>query len=156
MDLKILTYPHQLLTQKTKPVKSFEKNLIEIVNQMKKIMLANNGVGLAANQVGLNLSLFIARPKEKFYVFVNPSIVSHSEEEIKEEGCLSLPNKWGLVKRYNKVKINYQDLRGRKKTLKASGLLAHIIQHEVDHLNGLLFIDKALEIMDLNQNSHNG
>jgi peptide deformylase len=156
MDLKILTYPHQLLTQKTKPVKSFEKNLIEIVNQMKKIMLANNGVGLAANQVGLNLSLFIARPKEKFYVFVNPSIVSYSEEEIKEEGCLSLPNKWGLVKRYNKVKINYQDLRGRKKTLKASGLLAHIIQHEVDHLNGLLFIDKALEIMDLNQNSHNG
>jgi len=156
MDLKILIYPHQLLTQKTKPVKSFEKNLIEIVNQMKKIMLANNGVGLAANQVGLNLSLFIARPKEKFYVFVNPSIVSYSEEEIKEEGCLSLPNKWGLVKRYNKVKINYQDLRGRKKTLKASGLLAHIIQHEVDHLNGLLFIDKALEIMDLNQNNNNG
>lgn len=149
MNLKIFTYPNKILKIKTKSIELFDNKLYEIVTQMKKIMLENNGVGLAANQVGLDLSLFIARPKEKFYIFINPEIIEQKEEEIKEEGCLSLPNKWGLVKRFNKIKIKYQDLKGKKKTLKTSGLLAHIIQHEIDHLNGILFIDKALEIYNL-------
>jgi peptide deformylase len=151
MDYNILIYPNNFLRRKTKPVEIFDSQLIKIVDQMKKIMLANKGVGLAANQIGLNISLFVARPKEKFYIFINPEIIDQKEEELKEEGCLSLPNKWGLVKRFKEVKISYQDLRGKRRKLKTSGLLAHIIQHEIDHLNGKLFIDQALEVYDLTE-----
>ncbi|MCS7183782.1 MAG: peptide deformylase [Patescibacteria group bacterium] len=145
----ILTYPNNFLKKKTKSVNYFDKNLNEIVKKMKKIIVENNGVGLAANQIGLDMALFVARPKDKFYIFINPKILKGWEEEVKEEGCLSLPNKWGLVKRFNKIYLEYQDMRGKKKKLKTSGLLAHIIQHEVDHLNGILFINKAIEIYDL-------
>jgi peptide deformylase len=150
---KIILYPNDILKKKTKNVVNFDKSLNNIINNMKKIMVLNSGVGLAANQVGLELSLFIAKPKDKFYVFINPEIISFKDEEIKEEGCLSIPNKWGIVKRYNEVKIKFYDLRGRKHTLKTKGLLAHIIQHEIDHLNGILFIEKALEVYDINSDN---
>jgi peptide deformylase len=150
---KIILYPNDILKKKTQNVVNFDKSLNNIINKMKKIMVLNSGVGLAANQVGLELSLFIAKPKDKFYVFINPEIISFKDEEIKEEGCLSIPNKWGIVKRYNEVKIKFYDLRGRKHTLKTKGLLAHIIQHEIDHLNGILFIEKALEVYDINSDN---
>ncbi|GIW66246.1 MAG: peptide deformylase [Candidatus Parcubacteria bacterium] len=145
----ILTYPNRFLKIKTKGVFEFNKDLIKIINEMKKIMVEYQGVGLAANQIGLDLSLFIAKPKEKFYVFINPNIISYEDEEIKEEGCLSIPHKWGLVKRFKRIKVEYQDIKGKKKKSNFSGLLSHIIQHEVDHLNGILFIDKAIEIYEI-------
>ena len=147
--MNLIYYPNKILKTKTKKVKTFDKNLSNIIKEMKELMVKNNGVGLAANQVGLDLSLFIAKPKDKFYIFINPEIILTEEEEIKEEGCLSIPEKWGLVKRYKKIKIQYQDIKGKTKKLKTSGLLAHIIQHEIDHLNGVLFIDKAIEIYNL-------
>ncbi|GIW65869.1 MAG: peptide deformylase [Candidatus Parcubacteria bacterium] len=147
--MNLIYYPNKILKIKTKKVEAFDKNLSNIIKEMKELMVKNNGVGLAANQVDLDLSLFIAKPKDKFYIFINPEIMLAEEEEIKEEGCLSIPNKWGLVKRYKKIKIQYQDIKGKKRTLKASGLLAHIIQHEIDHLSGILFIDKAIEIYNL-------
>jgi peptide deformylase len=142
----------QLLRKKAALVKSFDQNLKKTIAEMKKTLLGTNGVGLAANQVGVDLSLFIAKPKNKFYVFINPVIEVFGEPVLMEEGCLSLSGKWGYLERYPEVKINYQDVWGKKKTLRAKGLLAQIIQHEVDHLNGLLFIDKAKEVFDISKN----
>ena len=119
---------------------------------MKEIMVKESGIGLSANQIGIDLAIFIAKPKDKFYVFINPEIIETKGEELKEEGCLSIANKYGIVKRAKEVKIKYQTLSRKEKTMKAKGLLAHIIQHEYDHLKGILFIDKAVEIYDINSN----
>ena len=142
----------KILRQKTKRVEIFDKNLKELINSMKKILIKYGGLGIAANQVGIDLSIFIAKPKDKFYVFINPELIEGKNETIKEEGCLSIDNLWGLVKRFEEIKIKYQNIEGKTKTLKAKGLLAHIIQHEIDHLNGILFIDKAIEIYKISEN----
>lgn len=142
----------KILREKTKRVEVFNKELKDLINQMKKILTKYNGLGLAANQIGVDLSVFIAKPKDKFYVFINPELIETKKEAIKEEGCLSIDNVWGLVKRFEEVKIKFQNTEGKIKTLKAKGLLAHIIQHEIDHLNGVLFIDKAIEIYKIENN----
>jgi len=141
-----------ILRKKTKKVEIFDKKLKDIVNIMKRVLVKYGGLGLAGNQIGFDLSIFIAKPKDKFYVFINPELIEGKKETVKEEGCLSIENAWGLVKRFEEVKIKYQNLEGKTKTLKAKGLLAHIIQHEIDHLNGLLFIDKAIEIYKVENN----
>jgi len=147
--MEILQYPNELLKKPTKKVEKIDKNIRKIINEMKKIMVKEGGIGLSANQIGYDLSIFIAKPKEKFYVFINPEIIEGKKPSLKEEGCLSLKNKWGFVERFEEVKIKYRDLRGKTKTLKAKGLLAHIIQHEIDHLNGILFIEKAKDIYEI-------
>lgn len=152
MDLIKFPEFNHILRKKTRKVEFFDKEIKKIVNEMKKIVTKYNGVGLAANQIGIDLSIFIAKPKNKFYVFINPEIIEGKKETVKEEGCLSIENKWGFVKRFEEVKIKYQDIKGKTRTLKAKGLLAHIIQHEIDHLNGVLFIDKALEIYEIESN----
>ncbi len=152
MSMSIITYPNQILREKTQKVEKIDKNIKKLINEMKKIMLQNNGVGLAANQIGINLSIFVAYDyeKEKFYTFINPNIIKFlGQEKIMDEGCLSIPDKWGQVKRYEGVVIEYEDLFGKKKKLRVNGLLAQIIQHEIDHLNGILFIDKTKNIIDL-------
>ncbi|MEK7673964.1 MAG: peptide deformylase [Patescibacteria group bacterium] len=148
-DSEIVKIGNPLLRKKTAKVVKFDKNLRDTVQKMKEIMIANNGVGISANQVGLNIQVSIARPKDKFYVFINPEITPIDEPTFMEEGCLSVPEKFGLVKRHNKVKIKYQDLRGKQRSLTATGFLAHIIQHEIDHINGMLFVDKANEIYEI-------
>ncbi|MGC8981357.1 MAG: peptide deformylase [Minisyncoccia bacterium] len=148
---KIIEYPNKILRKKVKKVEKFDKNLRNIVNEMKKILIRENAIGLSANQIGLDVAIFIARPKEKFYVFINPEVKLLKKPELKEESCLSAITKIGLVPRYPEVKIVYQDLTGRKKRMKAKGLLAHIIQHEYDHLNGILFLDKAKKIYELKE-----
>jgi peptide deformylase len=148
---KILEYPNKLLRKKAKKVEKFDKNLRKIVEEMKKILVRENAVGLSANQIGLDMAIFIARPKEKFYVFINPEIELLKEPELKEESCLSAITKIGLVPRHPEVKITYQDLSGKKRKMKAKGLLAHIIQHEYDHLNGILFLDKAQKIYEIKE-----
>jgi peptide deformylase len=148
--MKIVLYPNKILREKTEKVEKIDKEIKNLVKEMKKIMIQHNGVGLAANQIGKNLSIFVAYDNKKFYTFINPEIVKFfGKEKIVEEGCLSVPTVWGQIKRYEGVVINYQDLFGKKKKLKAKGLLAQIIQHEIDHLNGVLFIDKAIEVIDL-------
>jgi len=110
-------------------------------------MKAAQGVGLSANQLGFNVSLFVAQVENKFYAIFNPRIVKTGGEEIEmEEGCLSVPEKFGLVARPDKIWLEGQDADGKKIKIKAWGLLAKIFQHEVDHLNGKLFIDHAKEI----------
>ena len=150
MQMKIITFPNKILKEKTDEVKEINKEVKELVETMKKIMKENKGVGLAANQIGKNLAIFVAEDKNKILTFINPKIVKFiGKEEIVEEGCLSLPKIWGYLKRYPEVIIEYQNLFGKKKKMRAKGLLAQIIQHEIDHLNGELFIDKAIEVFKI-------
>ncbi len=151
--MEIVLHPNKILREKTEKVEKIDKEIKELVKEMRKIMIQHNGVGLAANQIGKNLSIFVAYDNKKFYTFINPEIVKFfGKEKIMEEGCLSVPNVWGQIKRYEGVVISYQDLFGKKKKLKAKGLLAQIIQHEIDHLNGVLFIDKAIEVIRTDAN----
>ncbi|GBD34676.1 Peptide deformylase [bacterium HR35] len=148
----LITYPNDILKQKTKDVKKVDKDIRKIVNEMKKIMKRNNGVGLAANQIGLDISIFIAESGNKILTFINPKILKFEGEKVLlEEGCLSLPNIWGKIKRYPKVEVEYLDLFGKKKKIKAQGFLAQIIQHEIDHLNGILFAEKAEKLYKIEE-----
>ena len=159
---KIVTVPSTVLTQPTLPVHDINDKIKKIVADMEKVLIAQNdppGVGLAANQVGLNLSIFIIKPteKSKIKVFVNPKILKtvlnkdslyqkkSKKRKIKLEGCLSIPRIWGPVKRSERVFLNFQDLNGKKYLKWFTGFEAIIIQHEVDHLNGIVFTQRSLE-----------
>jgi peptide deformylase len=121
----------------------------ELVKRMREEMRRANGVGLSANQIGLTYRVFVAQVPDangrpKFYVVFNPELAKLSDEtETLEEGCLSIPETWGPVKRHYRVSLTGQDANGKPLKLKAWGLLARVFQHEVDHLNGGLFADKA-------------
>ena len=137
----------KVLRTKTKPFdfsKFSKKETRELVKTMRQTMIAAQGIGLAANQIGLDISVFVARQEDKFYAIFNP-IITHSISEtvLLEEGCLSVPGLYGTVNRNEKIVLEGQDQNGKKIKIKAWGLLAHIFQHETDHLNGKLYIDKA-------------
>ena len=131
-----------------------KKEIAGLILRMKKMMRAAKGVGLSANQAGLNLKCFIAevpsaQGEMKFYAVFNPRIEKAGGEKLLlEEGCLSVPGKYGHVERFERVILSGQDKNGNLIKIKAWGLLAHVFQHEVDHLNGILFIDKARELYE--------
>ena len=148
--LRITKYGEPVLRQKLKPVNYDElaPRLAQLLKDMEETCLSVRGVGLAANQIGLPLRLaIILLPGEKEddpptkYVLINPEIISKSGEKIEEEGCLSLPGLWAEVARATDVTVKYLDENGREQTKRARGLLAKAFQHEVDHLDGKLFID---------------
>ncbi|MGB9707528.1 MAG: peptide deformylase [Microgenomates group bacterium] len=156
--LKIITVPSKILSQPTKPVKKIDGKIKKIIEEMKQTLIAQKdpeGVGLAAPQVGLNLSIFIIRPRKNdpIEAFINPKIIKKikqpekkkKEKRIKLEGCLSIPKIWGKVKRDTKVLLQYQTIEGETKTEWFSGFKAVIIQHEVDHLQGIVFTQRVIE-----------
>jgi peptide deformylase len=128
------------------------KEVDMLVRKMRSMMKLANGIGLSANQIGLPFAAFVAQvPRADggvdFFAIFNPKIVETSGRKVpREEGCLSIPETWGKVERYEKVTLQGQDKRGKVITIKASGLLAHIFQHETDHLNGKVFTEKAEEL----------
>lgn len=147
---------NKILRTQAEPVDKITPEIRELIRKMKKIMKASNGVGLAAPQIGIQKQIFVAELLYEgeengiFYAVINPKITNISKEKEKlEEGCLSLPKLYGEVERPKKIQIEYLDEMGKKKRLKASGLLARIFQHEIDHLNGGLFVDKVKEIKQL-------
>lgn len=155
---QIVKVPHHVLTTPAAPVKNFDKKLLQLVNEMKSTLQTTRnpkGVGLAATQIGEPYRLFIIRPHEKdpIRVFINPEIVEKSENatdgvperDQKLEGCLSIPKIWGKVARAKKITLTYQDETGEKHTEVFSGFPATIIQHETDHINGILFTYRVLE-----------
>jgi methionyl-tRNA formyltransferase len=154
--MKILTYPNENLRKKCLPFEGqFDESLQKTIKKMLAIMKKNNGIGLSANQVGLDFCLTVidlnpalARKqtkKQKPIILINPEIIKTSQKIIKmEEGCLSLPNLYGEVQRPENIKVKYQNQFGKKITLKTTGILARVIQHEFDHLQGKLFIDQVL------------
>jgi len=145
--LKILTYPDNLLSQPARPLDNIDGDVQQMIDQMSETMYEAPGVGLAAIQVGWNKSLLIydiAPPEEgrSLNVLINPRIV-HQEGEIvsENEGCLSVPEFRADVKRSASILVEGVDREGRPLRLEAHGMLAIVLQHEIDHLNGKLFID---------------
>ena len=146
--MEILTGENnKTLRQKSLPVKHIDADMRSLIEQMKEVMRKNNGVGLAAIQVGEPMRIIICEIDDKFYTFINPEIIKFfPETSIMEEGCLSLPNIYGEVERPKKIILKATNFNGKKVKMKAFGLLARVIQHEADHLDGVLFIDKAKNI----------
>lgn len=154
----IVFVPNPVLTTPAKTVTAFDKKLSDIIADMKETLIATTnpkGVGLAATQIGLGLRIFITRPTEtsEIRTFINPEIVSTGESLTdgvpgrgnKLEGCLSIPNVWGKVKRQTRVTLRYQDETGQVKQEEFTGFMATIIQHETDHCNGILYTQRVLE-----------
>ncbi len=125
-----------------------QKDITELLKNMRATMKAANGVGLSANQVGLNFRLFVAQVPDdqnrlKFYAIFNPDLIKESKErEVIDEGCLSVPDNYAPLSRAYRVVLTGFDRRGKKLKINAWGLLARVFQHETDHLNGKLFIDR--------------
>ena len=145
--LQIVIYPHPTLRHKSKPVKRVDAHLRSIIREMFDLMYESRGVGLAANQVDLPLRFFVANLESdpdtgQEVVFINPVISRPKSLEEHEEGCLSFPEMYGSVKRPARVHINAYDVNGQEINADVDGLLARVIQHETDHLDGVLFIDR--------------
>ena len=143
----IITEPNMILRQKSKPVETVGEEERKLMNDMLETMYAANGIGLAAIQIGVPKRIIVMdlskeENKKIPMYFVNPIIVKKNEEKtIYEEGCLSVPNQFAEIQRSSKCEIEYLDFNGDKQNLEAEGLLATCIQHEMDHLEGILFID---------------
>ena len=148
MTLEIVQYPHPTLRHRSKPLRRVDTELRKIVAQMFEIMYEHEGVGLAANQVDLPYRLFIANveghpdAKELEQVFINPVLSGGRGQEEDEEGCLSIPGIRAPVTRNTHIKVQAYDLEGNEITGEVEGLMARIVQHETDHLDGTLFIDR--------------
>ena len=144
---KILTEPDPFLRQKSKPVEQVDDEIKTLMDDMLETMYAAPGIGLAAVQIGVPKRVIVidlSRDDEKKnpLYFINPEIITNSESDATyEEGCLSVPGQFAEINRPDKCKVNYLDYNGKKQTLDAEGLLATCIQHEIDHLEGILFID---------------
>lgn len=145
--LRIVPYPHPALRFESRPVTNIDDSLRATVREMFALMYEANGIGLAANQVGIPLRFFIlnltADPEqpEEERVFINPEIVKRHSSEENEEGCLSLPGLYSKIRRARKIRVRGYDLEGNPIELEAEDLLGRAIQHEIDHLDGRLFID---------------
>ena len=145
--LEILTIPDKRLKHKSSEVESFDKSLEKIVKDLFDTLYSSgNGIGLAAPQVGIKKRIIVIDLKEEGkslpITFINPKIIFLSDEtSVNEEGCLSIPGYYAEVKRPNVVEVEWTDLDGKKNKDKLTGLMSICIQHEIDHLDGILFID---------------
>lgn len=162
--LEIVTPPDPILRQKARKVREFTPELERLVEDMVETMRAAPGVGLAAPQVSQGLRVItveFSQPPEdpeqepdppRLYTLVNPDITRHSQETVEgSEGCLSLPDYFGDVERYQSVTVKGFTPRGQETKIKADGWLARIFQHEIDHLDGILFIDRATKVWKLEE-----
>jgi peptide deformylase len=145
--MDVVTLGNDLLRQKAEPVKPINAEIAKIAAEMLEIMAQRKGVGLAGPQVGLNKRIFVIHVDGDVpRVFINPSIVGTSQEMVKmEEGCLSLPGVWVDVVRPESVRVQAWNEKGRPFTIETGGILARVILHEYDHLEGILFIDRILK-----------
>ena len=139
----------EVLRKKCEEVKSFNKELCVLLDDMKETVRAENGAGLAAPQIGISRRVVVIDVEEGFFEMVNPVIVAQKGEQRGAEGCLSVKGKQGTVTRPNKVKVEYRDRTGKKHKLTAEGFFARAVCHELDHLDGILYIDKSEELYDI-------
>lgn len=141
--LKLEKYNSPILREKSLPVKKVDEEIKELVQNMIETMYAESGVGLAAPQVGVLKRVIVLDTEEQgVIVLINPVIVKKEGESREEEGCLSVPGISTPVQRFSKVTVEAMDLEGNKFQIMQEGLLAIALQHEIDHLNGYLFIDR--------------
>lgn len=144
--LPILQHPDPRLRQKALPVSQFDSRLQQLIDDMFETMYAAPGVGLAANQVGVMLRLAVmdCAPKDsppEPMVLINPEVLSAADKQEMEEGCLSLPDTGDKILRFNRLKLRALDRHGKSFEIEAEGLMAQAVQHEIDHLEGKLYID---------------
>ena len=141
--LKILTSPNPILRNKSVRIPEIDRSIVRLVNDMIETMNAEGGVGLAAPQVGKNIRLIVLQmPDEEPFALINPEIVKREGEREIMEACLSIPGCEGLVKRSINVTASGMDENGKRLKIKASGLLAQALEHEIDHLDGILYPDR--------------
>ena len=158
--LKIVTVPDKILTSPSKSIKKIDGKVKKLAKEMLRFLKTGLngqplGVGLSACQIGRSVRLFIVfdRKNNRYLTFINPKIIWKSKKMIASppgskkplEGCLSVPDVWGTVKRHQKIKVSFQDLKGVKKTKSFSDFSSCVIQHENDHINGIVFVQRALE-----------
>src|SRR3989338_8849005 len=150
--LPLVIHPDSRLREKSRPVDLNvlnEPEFRQLILAMGKTMHANKGVGLAAVQIGRLIRLTVINTDDGLLPLINPVIARKSwRKELGEEGCLSIPGVFGLVKRSLTISVRARDLEGNKIHFKAKGFFARVIQHEVDHLNGVLFIDRAKQLTE--------
>lgn len=147
--MEIVKEPEKILRKKLKSVGEITSEIKALISVMRKTMAEVHGVGLAANQMGQDLRIFVinqelAEENKVPDAYINPEITEYSKEQSEmEEGCLSLPDYWQQIKRFKKIKIKALDTSGKKIKFKARGFLARVLQHEYDHLQGVLIKDRA-------------
>ncbi|MBV8694087.1 MAG: peptide deformylase [Ktedonobacteraceae bacterium] len=149
---KIITTENPILRQKAKKVHRFEPSLQKLVNDMFETMQVANGVGLAAPQIAQSIRVFVAAYEGQEVAVFNPEIVKAEGEERGTEGCLSIPGYVGEnIRRATKILVKGQDVRGKHIRIPAEGWFARILQHEIDHLDGILFLDRLDRPEDLHE-----
>ena len=149
--MRIVKYPHPVLFHESKPLRRVDAGLKKMIRQMLELMYFDNGIGLAANQVDLPYRMFVMNPtgdpaeKDQELVFINPVIAKRNGSEEGEEGCLSLPGIYAPVRRSARIVISGYNLAGEQVRYELTGLPARAAQHEYDHLDGVLFVDRLDE-----------
>lgn len=160
--LEVLTSPDSVLRKRAQEIVDFsDPKLQKLIDQMIPTMYEKDGIGLAAPQVNKAIRLVVIVPdpedfrkykikKDEALVVINPVITNHSVSTAKEEeGCLSVPGVFGVVKRWRSISVTYFDRTGKKITMKTENLLARVFQHEIDHLDGVLFVDRAESLYEI-------
>ncbi|MFA7114699.1 MAG: peptide deformylase [Candidatus Omnitrophota bacterium] len=141
-ELRIHTWPEKILRKKLKKVDEVDANIRQLLDAMVELMVAKNGIGLAGNQAGLDLRLVVLYHDERFFKLINPEIIKKEKKIMSPEGCLSFPGLEVEVPRFERVWVRALNENGDKVSYEAEGLLAIIFQHEIDHTNGLTFVDR--------------
>ena len=143
--MRIVKYPDPILLRPTEKIEAIDDEIRQLAADMLETMYQGRGVGLSANQVGRALHMAVINPtgnKEDEIVVINPEIVASDGKAVEEEGCLSFPGLYGKVARAKSVTVHYTDLDGNAHSIEAQDFLARIFQHEIDHLNGVVFVSK--------------
>ncbi|SDP21781.1 peptide deformylase [Desulforhopalus singaporensis] len=143
---KIYQYPEPVLRKQTESITTFDEKLKKLVSDMADTMYDAPGIGLAAPQIGESLKLIVVdtsknQEDREYKAMINPEITHHEGSQLDEEGCLSVPDLTAKVNRFRKITVDYYDLEGKKQSLTTENRFAVVLQHEIDHINGILFID---------------
>lgn len=145
--IKIYQYPEPVLRKKTSPITTFDDDLARLIEDMADTMYDAPGIGLAAPQIGQSMKLIVVdtttdpEGEKQYMALINPEIIAHEGTQLDEEGCLSVPELTANVKRHKKITVTYQDSNGKPHELTTEDRFAVVLQHEIDHLDGILFID---------------
>lgn len=146
MRYPIIIQPDEQLRKPNQEIQELTDELVDLLDDMYETMLAHDGVGIAAPQIGKNLQMAVVEVDENDrFDLINPQIIDRKGKSVFVEGCLSIPHVFGTVERAEEVTVRYYDREGDEMEVTAYGYLARAIQHEIDHLNGVLFTDKVLE-----------
>ncbi len=149
---KIITSENSILRQKAKKVHRFDSSIAKLIDDLFETMRVAPGVGLAAPQIAVSLRVFVAEYEDHKVAMVNPEIIKAEGEELGSEGCLSIPGYVGdNIRRATKIVVKGQDARGKPMRIRAEGWFARILQHEIDHLDGILFLDRLDRPEDLRE-----